>query len=615
MESGLLLGAARHEDHMALDGGQGLQRTVYQGGHVALREHGRQRLAQRGADRLAQHGGEGRREGRHGFFAVHAHHDVGDVALAHHARDGVHDVHVVAQQAVHVHVGRRRGRGRHVEDAPGAFLHLGVVRAVVHGVEGVEAAVAQRRGADAQADQFVHARGVGQRDEHVLARGGLLVVVRASGGDVVGAALRGEGRYGARGEDHQDGAVQHALVQQADRLAVGRVAQYDVVAHHDGRERGRHVGAAQAEEQCALVAREAERLLREHGREVLGQCDADDHGGAHLDRLPVLEEGAVVDQHAHADQEEGDEYGVAYEFDAVHEGRGARDERIHGQSGQEGPDDGFEPRQLGQESPEEDHDQHEDVLRHAVGAAAEEPVADERKEQQDDRHAQHHGDSEAVPESRVGAARGRAHDDGEHQQGEHVGDDRAAHGERHGFVARDAQLAHDGVGHERLRGEQPGQQHRRVDREAEDEVAHGDAHEHRDREGVEPEHQAVPPRAPEVGRVHLQPREEHDVEESGRARENDAAVAQHEVQAVGADDGAGDDEPQQVGHLELVEQQGRGQHDGHDEHELQDGVFERQLDGCVCEERKHGVADCLYANIIKIVRKCKPARILLRGSI
>ena len=362
-------------------------------------------------------------------------------------------------------------------------------------------------------------------------------------------------------------------------------------------------------------AREPERLLRQAGGYVFGRRDHDDHDDAHLDALPALEEGAVVDQHAYADQKEGDEDGVADEFDAVHQRRGAGNEAVHGQSREKGADDGFESGQLGQVGPQEDHDQNEHILRDVVAASLEEPAPDDREKHQNGRDAPHDRDAEPVPEAAVGLAGGEPHHHRQHHQSQDVGDDRAAHGDRHGLVARDAQAADDGVGDERLRSEESGQQDRRMDGVAEDEVPGREAEHHRHREGVEPEHQAVPPRAPEVGRVHLQPREEHDVEESGRARENDAAVAQHEVQAVGADDGAGDDEPQQVGHLELVEQQGRGQHDGHDEHELQDGVFERQLDGCVCEERKHGVADCLYANIVKIVRKCKPARILPRGSI
>ena len=99
----------------------------------------------------------------------------------------------------------------------------------------------------------------------------------------------------------------------------------DVVAHHHGCERGGYVGAAQAEDDRPLVAGEFECFLSEQRGDVFGGGDQDDHHGGDLDALPVAEEGPVVDQHAYADQEEGDEDGVADEFDAVHQGRGAGD--------------------------------------------------------------------------------------------------------------------------------------------------------------------------------------------------------------------------------------------------------------------------------------------------
>ena len=52
-------------------------------------------------------------------------------------------------------------------------------------------------------------------------------------------------------------------------------------------------------------------FLSEQRGDVFGGGDQDDHHGGDLDALPVAEEGPVVDQHAYADQEEGDEDGVA----------------------------------------------------------------------------------------------------------------------------------------------------------------------------------------------------------------------------------------------------------------------------------------------------------------
>ena len=136
-----------------------------------------------------------------------------------------------------------------------------------------------------------------------------------------------------------------------------------------------------------------------------------------------------------------------------------------------------------------------------------------------------------------------------------------------------------------------------MDGEPQQAAAREDARGERDAEGEQTEQEATAAAAPQVRHVEVEPREEHDVEQARRAREYDAAVAQHEVEPVGADDGAGDDEPEQVRHLELVEQDRRREDDRHDEQELEDGVLQRQGDlraGEGCDggygsgERRHG---------------------------
>ena len=122
-----------------------------------------------------------------------------------------------------------------------------------------------------------------------------------------------------------------------------------------------------------------------------------------------------------------------------------------------------------------------------------------------------------------------------------------------GLVARDAEFADDGVGDKGLRGEEPGQQDRGVNREAQDVIPGQDAESERHAEGVEPEDEAAPAVFLEIGHVHVQPRQEHDVQEAGRSREDDAAIAQNQVQAVGADHRTCDDEPQQIGDFEFVQ--------------------------------------------------------------
>ena len=437
----------------------------------------------------------------------------------------------------------------------------------------------------AQADQFVGRAFVGHRNQDVVFLLGALLLgfLRVADGDVVGAALGGEGRDGAGGQNHQDRAVEHALAQQADGFAVGRMAQDDVVAHHHGGQRCGHVGRAQTENHRPLVAREAESLLGEPRRDEFRRGDEHDHDGRHLDALPVAEEGAVVDEHAHADQEKGNEDGVSDELDAVHQRRGAGDQAVEGQSREERADNRLQTRQLGEVGAQEDHHQHEDILRDVVAALLEEPVGQPREEEDDDGDAEEHRTAEPPPEHFVDVARGHADDHGEQQQGQRVGDDRAADGDGDGLVACDAEFADDGVGDERLRGEQSGQQDRGVDRESQDVIPGQDAEGQRDTEGVESEDEASPAVFLEIGHVHVEAREEHDVQEAGRSREDDAAVAQHEVQAVGADHRTRDDEPQQIGDFEFVQQQRSREDDDQNQHELQDRVLERQRQVYRCE--------------------------------
>mgnify|MGYP007072515819 CR=1 FL=1 len=588
LEAGLLFGLLGHDDQVALDGRERLLGVVEEGRDVAVAQYVGCHAAD-GRTRRNGDAGDARHGGRH---VVHAHDDVGDVALAGHADDGVRDVHVVAQQRLQVDVAPGGGRCGGVEDLAGPFLDVGVLDPVVDGVQGVEpVGVPGLLEHDAHGDELLGRAFVGHGNEDVLLRAAGPVVVallRVAHGDVVGAALRGEGRDGAGGQDHEDRAVEDALVQEPDRLALGRVAEDDVVAHHHGGECRGDVRRAQAEDHRALVLRQTEGLLREEGGDVLGGRDEQDHHGGDLEALPVAEEGAVVDEHAHADQEEGDEDGVADELDAVHQGRRARDEAVEGQTREEGADDGLEACQLRKVGAQEDQRQHEDILRDVVADVLEEPVREQREEHRDDDDAEHDREREPPPEVVVDVARGHAHDDREQQQGQRVGDDRAAHGDRDGLVAGDAELADDGVGDERLRGKEPGQQDRRVEREAQQVVAGEDTQPERHAEGVESEDEAAPAVVLEVGHVHVEPREEHDVEQAGRARKDDAAVAQHEVQSVGANHRAGDDEPQQVGDLELVEDERCREDDDQNEQELQNRVLDRQRQVYGCRQWKHG---------------------------
>ncbi len=66
----------------------------------------------------------------------------------------------------------------------------------------------------------------------------------------------------------------------------------------------------------------------------------------------------------------------------------------------------------------------------------------------------------------------------------------------------------------------------------------------------------------------------------------------NEVEPVGADHRTGDDEPQQVGDLEFVQDEGRGEDDDQNEQKLQDRVLERQGEIYVCEQKHRADEFC-----------------------
>lgn len=148
------------------------------------------------------------------------------------------------------------------------------------------------------------------------------------------------------------------------------------------------------------------------------------------------------------------------------------------------------------------------------------------------------------PEHVVGVTRRERDDDRQHQQRERIGNHCSAHGDADRIVLADSQLADNGVGDQRVRSEHAGQQYRSEPRKAEQVVSRDDTERHRHAEGIETESQAAQAVAFEIAHIDFQSRQEHDVEQPRRARKDDAAVAQDEVEAVGADHGSGDDEPQ-----------------------------------------------------------------------
>ncbi len=212
----------------------------------------------------------------------------------------------------------------------------------------------------------------------------------------------------------------------------------------------------------------------------------------------------------------------------------------------------------------------------------EKPPSQQRKEDEHDSAEEGQREAQTDPESVVDRPGREADDDGQHEESQGVGNHRAADGDGHGLVFRDAQFADDRVGDQGVGGEHAGQQNRGQEVEVQQVDAGQNAQNHRDAEGEEAENQAPAAVFLEVRDVDFQPGEEHDIKESDRAGEYDAAVALHEVEPERPDDGAGDDQTQQVGNADFVEQQRGEEDDNQDEQEFQHRVGERQ-----CEVYEH----------------------------
>lgn len=216
----------------------------------------------------------------------------------------------------------------------------------------------------------------------------------------------------------------------------------------------------------------------------------------------------------------------------------------------------------------------------------EEPAPDQGESQQNREREGRDRQPQPHPEHVVGVTRRERDDDRQHQQRERIGNHCSAHGDADRIVLADSQLADNGVGDQRVRSEHAGQQYRSEPRKAEQVVSRDDTERHRHAEGIETESQAAQAVAFEIAHIDFQSRQEHDVEQPRRARKDDAAVAQDEVEAVGADHGSGDDEPQQRRDADLVQQQRRSENDEQDDEKLQHGIGQRKRE-IHCGEEYH----------------------------
>ena len=185
--------------------------------------------------------------------------------------------------------------------------------------------------------------------------------------NLLGGMLGHQRRYDARDKNHDDHAVQYLVVHQ---ILAG--ADFQAHAYHDHGDGSGGMGTRQSEHHVAGSFGQTEQQARQVGGHGLAEGAEEGDEKHNPQHVGALEQGADIDEHAHADEEIGNEQGVADELDAVHQRRHMGYVAAENQPREEGSHDALDVDGLGEGCREEHHAEHEDVLHDGIGIAAQE---------------------------------------------------------------------------------------------------------------------------------------------------------------------------------------------------------------------------------------------------
>ena len=145
------------------------------------------------------------------------------------------------------------------------------------------------------------------------------------------------------------------------------------MADDDGRERGGGLSVAQAEDELPVGFRHVAGFLSEpccqpfadgcHYRHVYGDDD----------RFGAFENYSQIDEHAYTYEKIGYEQGVAYKFEAVHQGGNVGDKTVQNNACEKCSQDGFQPDNLRHIRCQEDKGQDKYELRDIIIVGLEKP--------------------------------------------------------------------------------------------------------------------------------------------------------------------------------------------------------------------------------------------------
>ena len=220
------------------------------------------------------------------------------------------------------HIGGGGESGGHLQTLMAVCLcllaHVGIVDDVEADESAVQLAVAHHEGC---VHQHLDVVGVVDGDENLLVvqcravAPLFLVGSLAFHLQLLGGLVGGDGGDDARDENHHHHTVQHGIVHKWHTWSDLQVHAY----HHHGQRTG-CMGLGQAEHHDAFAPCHVEQLAADKGGQILGQGAGHDHDGHDHGGFSLAEHGRDVDQHAYANQEVGDEEGIADELDAAHQG-------------------------------------------------------------------------------------------------------------------------------------------------------------------------------------------------------------------------------------------------------------------------------------------------------
>ena len=213
--------------------------------------------------------------------------------------------------------------------------------------------------------------GIFHGDEHrlVLHPGVLLWLLLLGQDDMLGGIFRHEAGDDAGEEDHDDDAVEHLVAEEI--LARGYL---DAQSHHHHGDGSGSMGGGEAKHQVASLAIEAQEPSREIGCQGLAGRAEEGDAGHDQEDASTLEEQVEVDEHTHADEEIGDEEGVARKLQTVHQRRDLRDEAVEDQSSHKGTEDALQANHLGERATEKEDAQDKNKLHDRIAIAAQKPA-------------------------------------------------------------------------------------------------------------------------------------------------------------------------------------------------------------------------------------------------